>query len=651
MYIIECLPIAKINGLETLTYFSGTSFEAGSLVKIPVRGSLKLALVLESRRADQNRAEIRSANFALKKIDSAWSNKFLKKEFLEASQETARYFSVNVGAVISQLLPAVILQNPKLLFPEKKDAGANNLELKNEEVEKDKEKKEVLALQTENEDRFAHYRALVREDFASKKSVFLCLPQNESVEKAREKIERGIEQYVVVLNSNLNKSELGKELRKAMSKKHPVLVVATASWLFLPRDDWGTIVIEEENNKGWQTFVRPFTDLRFFAESLGKKQANRVILGDSVLSINTLWRHKEKSLSEFETVKWRLQSQIKTEVLDLRKAKPEKAQEEKKKEEWRALSPQLLERLKESLDIEGNVFVFASRKGIAPIIICRDCNNRIVCNNCESPMTLHKLHDQNIFKCHQCGEIRDPNELCPICQSWNLVALGAGIDKVADELRKHFPEIEKRGKIFELHGDSASTANKARGIASDFESGRGNILVGTEMAFSYLRKKVHTSAISSLDSLFAIPDFQIRERIFRIITEIKNMTKEIMLVQSRNTEDPTIRLALSGNLADFYRSEIEDRQNLNYPPFSIFIKITVRGTKDFVTKETEKMKSLFENWEPAIFSSVHEKKGKQMAVNAVLKIRQENFPDPHLSRILEVLPPHFEIKVNPENLL
>ncbi len=643
MYIIECLPITKVSKLETLTYFSATPFESGSLIKISVRGSVRPALVIESRRAEEHKAEIRSADFALKKIDSPRFDHFLTKEFLAACKETAKYFSSTPNGIISHLLPVLVLQNPKLLTH-----GMKNW---TPEGSRQKEKVEVLALQTENEDRFAHYRALVREDFASKKSVFLCLPQNESVDKARERMEKGIEQYVVTLNANMSKTDLAKELSRALSKEHPVLIIATPSWLFLPRNDWGTLVIEEESNRGWQTVVQPFFDLRFFAETLGKLQADRVIIGDSVLSINTLWRHKEKSLSEFETVKWRLASRVKTEIIDLRKSKPERSEPEKKKEEWKALSPRLLEIIGESLDIEGNVFVFASRKGIAPIIICRDCGNRIICNNCESPMVLHRVHEQTVFKCHQCGQLRDANELCPICQSWNLTALGAGIDRVTDELRGAFPTVEKRGKIFELHSDTASTAKRARGIARDFETGRGNILVGTEMAFAYLRKNVNLSVIVSMDSIFAIPDFQIRERIFRIITEVKNMTKDTLVIQSRNIDDPTINLALTGNLADFYREETGERKNLSYPPFSIFVKVTVRGHRDFVAKETAKLKMIFKDWEPAIFSSMHEKKGKQSAVNAVLKIRREEFPDPALSRLLASLPAHFEIKVNPENLL
>ncbi len=96
---------------------------------------------------------------------------------------------------------------------------------------------------------------------------------------------------------------------------------------------------------------------------------------------------------------------------------------------------------------------------------------------------------------------------------------------------------------------------------------------------------------------------------------------------------------------------MEDRETLGYPPFGIFIKITVRGTRSFAIKEAEKTKVILQDWNPAIFSSVHEKKGEQLAINIVIKISRENWPNNDLKNILKLLPPHFEIKIDPDNIL
>jgi primosomal protein N' len=104
-------------------------------------------------------------------------------------------------------------------------------------------------------------------------------------------------------------------------------------------------------------------------------------------------------------------------------------------------------------------------------------------------------------------------------------------------------------------------------------------------------------------------------------------------------------------LAEFYKKEIDDRQALSYPPFGIFIKVTVRGTKNFTAREAENLRNILKNYNPAIFASIHEKKGEQSAVNAVIKLPKNEWPVRNLLIILKSLQLHFEIKIDPDNLL
>ena len=147
----------------------------------------------------------------------------------------------------------------------------------------------------------------------------MCLPQNEDIKQAKEKLERGIESFVCVFHKDMSKKELKEEYKKAISTAHPVLIIATSQWLFLTRNDLGAIIIDKENESGWKTLARPFIDLRFFAEKLANKKKIRCIIGDSFLRIETLYKYKQGEVSEFENVKWRLPIDIKTAVVDLKK--------------------------------------------------------------------------------------------------------------------------------------------------------------------------------------------------------------------------------------------------------------------------------------------------------------------------------------------
>jgi primosomal protein N' len=639
MFIIECLPFSKGLNKDSLSYFSPQYIEPGSLIKVSLRGKSVNALVTESRDAAERKAEIKSADFQLKKISSVTAKPFLQREFLEAVKDTAEYFAASRGNVLSHLIPSFVLENPNALSVLKKE------EIKINSVEK-KTKSEVAVLQVPDEERFIHYRSLIREEFAKKKSVFLCLPQNEDVRQAKEKLERGIEPFVYAFHNDLSKKDLKKEWKEVCLTPHPILVLATAKWLFLPRNDFGTIIIDKENENGWKTLSRPFIDLRFFAESLANKKNIRTVIGDSFLRVETLNRYKQGEITEFENVKWRLPKDVAMQVVDLRKSS-KKASLRSQEKEFKTLSPEILGLINETISKGSNMFIFAARKGLSSVIVCRDCGEQVKCFNCSSPMVLYKTKSGGAFKCHQCGETRDAAELCQNCKSWKLAAFGSGIDRVEDEIRKSIPNVN----LFEIHKDATPTSIKALKVAENFYGSRGSVLLGTEMAFSYLYKKVTNSAVVSFDSLFSIPDFRIGEKIFRLILQTKSLAKENFLIQTRNLDDPTVEFAVSGNLVEFYKKEIENREALGYPPFGIFIKITVRGTRIFVSKETENLKNILKDYNPAIFNSVHEKRGEQSAVNAVIKLPRSDWPDFEIISILKSLPPHFEIKVDPDNLL
>ncbi|MFA6269955.1 MAG: primosomal protein N' [Candidatus Paceibacterota bacterium] len=642
MFIIDCLPFSKGLNKESLSYFGPKYLEPGSLIKVNLRNKSVDALVLESQNATGVKSQIKSADFQLKKIGETTSKPFLQKEFLEAIKTSSEYFAATSGNLLTHLIPSFILENTSLLSRIKPQKIS-------EETNDDhyfRKNSELSILQAPDEERMDLYKSLIREEFARKKSVFLCLPKNEDIKQAKKKLERGIESFVYTFHNEMGPKELQEEYKKLSKNSHPILIIGTARWLFLPKNNLGTIIIDKENESGWKTLSRPFIDLRIFAEILANKKDVRLVIGDSFLRVETLYRYKQGEINEFESVKWRMPIEIKPSVIDLRES-AKKINPTNQEKEFKTLSPELLAAIKENIQKSSNMFIFAARKGISSVTVCRDCGEQVKCNNCSAPMILYKTKTISIFKCHQCGETRDAAELCQKCGSWKLAAFGSGIDRVADEIKNNFPEI----KLFELNKDTAGTNLKAQKITESFYENRGSILLGTEMAFSYLYKKVGSCAIASFDSLFSIPDFRIREKIFRLILQTKNLAKDHFLIQTRNPRDPTVEYAITGNLIEFYKKEIEDRLILNYPPFGVFVKITTRGTKNFVTKELDSLKDSLQDYSPIFFPSIHEKKGEPAALNAIIKMSKEKWPEENLIKILKSLPHHFEIKVDPDNLL
>lgn len=632
MFIVECLPLKTSSYRDSLSYFSAKSISAGALVNIPIRGKIKPAIALRSTPIEESKSEIKSATFSMRKISSVAATSFVDEDFMRGVHEAAFYFATTSSSILLHIIPAFITNNPKLLQYIKNKSKIEK------PISQTKSRLEII--QTEFEERYMHYKAAIREEFAKKKSVFLCLPQNEDVRKAKNKLEKGIESFVVYFHNEMSDKEITTLWKKTITSEHPLLIIATANWFFIPRQDIGLIILDQENKSGWKTLKRPFVDLRKCLEIIGRSKNVRTVLGDSILRVETLFRYKQGEIEEFESVKWRLPSQIQTDIIDM-------GAEAKKNKIFSCLSKSALIHLKKT-SAEGNhSFVYAARKGLAPSTLCQDCGSIVVCSNCEAPMILYKKRDTNVFRCHQCGEVREAAETCKTCGGWRLASFGTGIEKVVDELKEHFD----KSLIFQIDRETTPSSKSAGIVMDKFLQTRGSILVGTEMVISFLNKKVNTSLIAAFDSLFSVPDFRIREKIFRLILEIRSIAKENFIVQSRNIDNEALLFAKNGNLIEFYKMESEERAALSYPPYSIFIKITSRGSKSHVNANAIELEKIFGQFNPLIFPSIHEKRGEVAAINLVLKIKEPDWPQIDLVKTLKSLPQHYEIKVDPDNLL
>ena len=605
MYIVEVLPIMKSMRAQSLSYFSSTKLEKGSLIKIPIRNKQTNAIVLKSESIENFKSEIKSANFQLKKISGIKSKPFLEDEYLDAVEETSKYFCSTSGAVLEKLLPSYLIKHTSLLSEKKYKKDSDGI------------KKQAMILQANEEERFIYYKSLIREEFAKQKSVFICVPQQIYIERLLKELKRGIDDYTFVFSSSIGEKELKENWHKATKSKHPVLIIATAKWIFIPRNDIETIILEKENESGWKTISRPYIDFRFFIEKYARLKHKDCILGDTILSTETLERYKDNELTEWKSVKWRISHDQVVEIADTKELV-------KNQKEYRALSPSIKKLIDETSLHNNHLCIFVARRGLASVTVCRDCGEQVACINCESPMILYKTKSGGLFRCHQCGETRDSTEVCKKCKSWRLSSFGIGVERVLEELKQLSLSIP----VFELHKEVVSSHKDALKQIEKFYSEPRAILVGTEMMFPYLYKKINFSVIASFDSLFFIPDFRIREKIFDIVTNTINIAKDKTIIQTRNKDDLAIKYSTTGNISEFFKKEIEDRKILEYPPFSIFIKITIRGSKSFIEKEITQLNQIIQNniqikdMKINIFPSRHERVSDEYAMNMIIKINK-----------------------------
>lgn len=628
MKLYNVIPIGRTMGKETLSYFGRDSIELGSLVSIPLRKKTGLAIVVDKKDVREVKSEIRNSEYSLKKINKVESKNFLSKEFLEATRETSKWYAASTGAILENVTPKHVLDNASKIHPLKTSR-------------KESEPHEPLVMQAEDEERFAHYKSFIRGQFAKQASVYFCLPNIEDVRQAQSSLEKGIEQYTIAVHSGLTKKEFLEVIQIIENERHPILIIGTAPYLSIERNDLGSIVLDRENSRSYRTKKRPFIDLRNFVKFLAKSKKIPLLLGDTLLSVETMWHQKNDSYVEFSPLKMRILSPARDIIVDMKN----KDEESKK---FRVLSPELMALIDKTKEENENLFIFSVRKGLAPSTVCGDCGQLVTCTRCNAPVSLYSgKNKENFFLCNKCGLKSGASIRCSNCDSWKLNTLGIGIELVEEEIRKKFPDIT----IFRLDKEIIKTEKKARDIITKFENSPGSILLGTELALFYLKKQIENVAVASIDSLFSVPDFRINEKIFYNLLLMRSLAQKVFLIQTRNKTEPVFEYATKGNLADFYKNEITDREDFDYPPFKIFIKISTEGKSGIVEKVGENIKEFLKEYGPSLYQAFSPSKRGNAIVHLLIRRDPKEWPDDGLITKLRELGPAVSIKVDPESLL
>ncbi len=626
MYLIRVIPISRGIDKDSLTYFSLRDCPVGHIASIQIRSRMAPAIVYSSEKVEMEKSSIKQLPYELKKISDAGSGSqpFFNQAFMKAVENIATHHASSAGAVIEALTPSNVLSEHVSIIS------------KVAEIPVDNHPTENLMFQADDETRLAHYKSIIREEFAKKNSVFILVPTVHEANFIKEGLEKGIESYTYVAHGGLSKKASVHLWNEVISNSHPVLVIGTAIFLSIPRR-WNTIIVERESSRHYKMSQRPFLDVRRVAEKLALHSKATCIFADVMLRAETLCRYEDGEIHEVSKPQWRSMSNSKINLVDLRSLK------------FSILSNELRQLISDNKSNGRRLFIYVSRRGNSPQIICRDCGNTVMCNRCSAPVVLHTsaAKSDRYFLCHSCGERRTADESCTHCESWHLQGYGVGIESAQELLSKEFPNI----KIFRIDSDTTPTDKKATAVIDEFYTNPGSILLGTDRALYYLKEPIENVAIASLDSLFSLPDFRIQEKIFHTILQLRSLSSHTFIAQTRYTDNPLWNYALKGNLIDFYRSEKDSRKQFHYPPYKTLIKITYTGTPALVRKEMSNLKSILEPYVVNIFPAFIENKKGKFVMHGLLRLDKRDWPNLDLHDKLRSLPPSFAVNVDPENLL
>jgi primosomal protein N' (replication factor Y) len=199
------------------------------------------------------------------------------------------------------------------------------------------------------------------------------------------------------------------------------------------------------------------------------------------------------------------------------------------------------------------------------------------CRNCSVSLTFHKSKGRMI--CHYCGRTEKPVDVCPECGSLDVGYSGFGTELVEEETRRLFPDLS----VARLDTDTTTKRGAMKRILEDFERGRIDMLLGTQMVAKGLNfPGVKLVGIILADTTLHLPDFRALERTYGLVVQVagragRYSTDGTVVIQTYKPENEAIRFAASSSPEDFYPWELEMRREMGFPPFSRRFRIVFRG--------------------------------------------------------------------------
>jgi primosomal protein N' (replication factor Y) len=239
------------------------------------------------------------------------------------------------------------------------------------------------------------------------------------------------------------------------------------------------------------------------------------------------------------------------------------------------LTHPLHEAIKTALKKKEQIILFQNRRGFAPYTECSSCGWIPHCTQCDVSLIYHK--HSNKLTCHYCGYTIPPPNACAACGHNDLRYKGMGTEKIEEEIEILFPEA----KIARMDLDTTRSKYAYKQIIDDFEEQNIDILIGTQMVTKGLDFD-HVSVVGVLnaDSLFSFPDFRSHERGFQLITQVSGRAGRKhkagkVFIQTLQPTHPLLQFVMNNDLKLFYSTQLSERKEYHYPPFSRLIELNV----------------------------------------------------------------------------
>jgi primosomal protein N' (replication factor Y) len=414
------------------------------------------------------------------------------------------------------------------------------------------------------------YIRLIEDMINSGKQVLYLLPEIALTTHIIERLRQYFGSSIGVYHSRFNDNERVEVWQKVLNHEYKVVLGARSS-VFLPFNDLGLIIVDEEHETSYKQFdPAPRYNARDAAIYLANMYQGKVLLGSATPSFETYYNARLNKYGLVELLERFGGVELpKTEVVSI-------TDETKKKTMQSHFTSVLMADMQNALINKEQVILFQNRRGYAPLLICKVCAYTPKCINCDVSLTYHKSSGK--LHCHYCGYKEESPSICPACGSTHLEYKGFGTEKVEDELIMLLPGA----RITRMDLDTTRSKNSLQNILNDLEEKKIDILVGTQMVAKGLDfADITVIGIINADSLLKYPDYRANERSFQMLTQVSGRAgrrgkQGKVVIQTYDPNHRVIKQVIDNDYQDLYMTEMTERKSFKYPPFYRIINLDIK---------------------------------------------------------------------------
>jgi primosomal protein N' (replication factor Y) len=563
---------AQYHGNEALTYSSPLELQIGAVVKVSLQRTTALGVVT---------ASVGEPTFKTKDIVEAYGLPPLPASLVQMVTWLRLYYPAPLGATTMAILPGGLSQKHiEGVSGTTEPIAINDTGL----PAPTPEQADVLGRMQQTDTFVLHgdtgtgktrvYVELARRTIAEGRSVIALTPEISLTSQFANSFKQVFGDRVVVVHSGLTPAARQKVWLKILKSTEPLIVLGPRSALFSPIGNVGLIVIDESHEPAYKQESAPHYHAVRVASQLAHLHKASLVLGSATPSIGDYFvaQQKNKPILRMTRPARKTQnadnSKVEIEIVDLK--------DRDKFSRSQYISDALIASIRTSMQRGEQSLLYLNRRGTARVILCHQCGWQAVCPHCDLPLTYH--HDLHNLQCHTCGYHENVRTSCPECGNTEIVFKVVGTKAIEEEVAKLFPDARamrfdtdnKASERFEKHYD-------------DVRDGRIDILIGTQLLAKGLDlPKLTTLGVVIADTSLTFPDYSAEERTYQLLNQVigrvgrGHSERERIIVQSYDPERKVIKAALDSDWDLFYKTELEERELFQFPPFLYVLKLSCR---------------------------------------------------------------------------